>query len=491
MDDFELEFVDLGEDDDSVNIKKKRSIWKKILIVLGVIAGAAVVIYLGITIFFMNFFFVNTTINGQDFSLKSVGAVQDYMQVEIDKYTLEIKGKDGSSQSLTGSDIGLKLGEGTKIKEVLKGQKALLWPLSFNQKTDVEIGIDAAYDKQTLSNTAEELVQKYNSSVGEDAEPVSSKPKFKDDKFVPSEEEYGKRLESEAVQEAIQTAAGDYDQTIDLEAAKCYEKPQYTSESQEVIDACAELNEYLAVDIVYEMTGKDVTISKKDLSKWLKCDKELKVSVNKKKIEAYMKEFGKKYDTVGKSRTITTPTGKSVQVSGGTYGWVVNEAEEVKKLAASLEKKENIKREPTYKQTAASHDEADWGNTYAEVDLTQQRMWYISDGNVVFEAPVVTGLPTEARRTPTGVYDCLELKQGKVLKGDVQADGTREYETPVEYWMRVTWTGIGFHTATWQPTFGGERYKTNGSHGCINMSKPDSVTLYGLIKLGDPVIIHD
>ena len=50
--------------------------------------------------------------------------------------------------------------------------------------------------------------------------------------------------------------------------------------------------------------------------------------------------------------------------------------------------------------------------------------------------------------------------RNKTLRGDKKPDGTYEYETPVEYWMRVTWTGIGFHDAKWQTAFGGEIYKT-------------------------------
>ncbi|MBQ4361487.1 MAG: L,D-transpeptidase, partial [Lachnospiraceae bacterium] len=49
----------------------------------------------------------------------------------------------------------------------------------------------------------------------------------------------------------------------------------------------------------------------------------------------------------------------------------------------------------------------------------------------------------------------------------------------------------GFHTATWQPFFGGNRYTYAGSHGCINMSYSDSQALYGYIEVGDAVIIHE
>ena len=120
-----------------------------------------------------------------------------------------------------------------------------------------------------------------------------------------------------------------------------------------------------------------------------------------------MREFGSKYDTVGKTRSITTPTGKTAQVSGGTYGWSVDEDTETKNLINSIKNGEVAEREPAYKQKAASHGAQDWGSTYIEVDIAAQHMWYIVDGSVAMESDVVTGLPADGRDTPTGVYSIL------------------------------------------------------------------------------------
>ena len=73
----------------------------------------------------------------------------------------------------------------------------------------------------------------------------------------------------------------------------------------------------------------------------------------------------------------------------------------------------------------------------------------------------------------------------------MEGNGKREYETPVDYWARITWTGVGFHDATWQPAFGGQLYRQGyGSHGCINMPYNAVATFYGLISVGDPVVVH-
>ena len=43
------------------------------------------------------------------------------------------------------------------------------------------------------------------------------------------------------------------------------------------------------------------------------------------------------------------------------------------------------------------------------------------------------------------------------------------YSTEVKYWMPFV-CGQGLHDADWQTQFGGDVYKTKGSHGCIKFA---------------------
>ena len=53
---------------------------------------------------------------------------------------------------------------------------------------------------------------------------------------------------------------------------------------------------------------------------------------------------------------------------------------------------------------ANSYGVNDLGNTYIEVDLTEQYMWYYQDGNVIFESDIVSGLASDPKRkTPPGI----------------------------------------------------------------------------------------
>ena len=63
------------------------------------------------------------------------------------------------------------------------------------------------------------------------------------------------------------------------------------------------------------------------------------------------------------------------------------------------------------------------------------------------------------------------------------------YEIEVEYWMPFVY-GQGLHDADWQDVFGGELYKTKGSHGCINLPKEQAKIIYDTIEAGYPIIIY-
>ena len=129
-----------------------------------------------------------------------------------------------------------------------------------------------------------------------------------------------------------------------------------------------------------------------------------------------------------------------------------------------------------------------WGKTYIEVDISQQHMWLIQNGAVTFETDVVTGAPHMS--TPTGIFNVLEKRRDKTLRGKPLPNGKPSYLVPVKYWVRVTWSGIGFHDSSSRTAFGGEIYKSNGSHGCINMPPSKVPSFYSKVSVGTPILIH-
>lgn len=470
-----------------VKKQAKKSMGKKPWIIAGSIIGALVVIYLGIAAFFMSHFLVNTSINGKDFSGKTVADVEAYLKEQVADYELTILEQNNVSDVITGSEISLAYKENSRVQDALENQRQLLWLISLFSESDTDITIEVEYDDAAL----EENIQNLQAVTAEQVDPVAAHPEYDGNSFVVAEEKYGTTVDMETLTAKIKEHITEFDTTLDMMDEECYVMPAYTSDSPEVQAACDEMNEYLKASITYPM-DEDVVVDKDLISKWVTYDDDMKVTFNEDAVREWMREFGKKYDTLGTTRTITTPTGKTAEVSGGTYGWSVDEETETKNLINSIKNGEVAERAPAYKQTAASHGAQDWGSTYIEVDIAAQHMWYIVDGAVAMESDVVTGLPADGRDTPTGVYSILYTERDSTLKGETDPEtGKPSYETPVAFWMPFTWQGHGFHDATWQSSFGGSRYQTNGSHGCVNMPYDKAEQLFNMISAGTPVIVHN
>ena len=124
-----------------------------------------------------------------------------------------------------------------------------------------------------------------------------------------------------------------------------------------------------------------------------------------------------------------------------------------------------------------------------EVDLARQHVYYFRDGAVVWDAPCVTGNVSKNYTTPDGVYSIYSKERNRVLRGKM-VNGKPEYEQPVSYWMPFN-GGIGLHDANWRGSFGGSIYKTNGSHGCVNLPPSKVPALYDMVKVGTIVVCHN
>ncbi|MBQ3284617.1 MAG: L,D-transpeptidase family protein [Ruminococcus sp.] len=122
------------------------------------------------------------------------------------------------------------------------------------------------------------------------------------------------------------------------------------------------------------------------------------------------------------------------------------------------------------------------GDTYVEVSLSDQHMWYIVDGDVYLESDCVTGNYGSAD-TPKGYFSVNAKMSPCTLKGD-------DYTSYVTYWMPFIGGGWGLHDADWRSSFGGNIYKGNGSHGCVNLPPKIAKEMYAVIEVGTPVIVY-
>ncbi len=118
--------------------------------------------------------------------------------------------------------------------------------------------------------------------------------------------------------------------------------------------------------------------------------------------------------------------------------------------------------------------------TYVDVCIDTQTMVYYENGVPVLTSPVVTGSP--GRGTPRGVFQINSRIPGKYLTGPT-------WHVWVDRWMRFA-GNCGLHDAKWRKNFGGNIYKSNGSHGCVNLPHDIAVALYDRVGIGTVVIVH-
>lgn len=396
------------------------------------------------------------------------------------------------TETITGADIDMSYDSSSgQLENLLEAQDSWTWILRFFQEEEEDSSIDFGYDEELLQQAIDGLDCMDNTDA---VSPEDAYPEYDGTTYVIHEEIPGNEVDTEAARAIIEEYVAQAATELDLSAAGCYLAPSTTSASDDLTEYVALLDEYVPFSLTYTFSdGSTEVLDGATIFEWLTIEDDGSYTVDESSIAQWVSDLEDRHCTVGSERTFTSVDGNTYTVSGGTYGWSIDESEEILAIENMLETKESETRDPIWVSTAAVTDaegtEPDWGDTYIELNITNQHMYYVVDGEIAFEADVVTGTSGE-HDTPTGVYYISEMTEDKTLRGEQEDDGTYEYETFVNYWMRITWSGVGFHDATWRSEFGGEIYLTSGSHGCINMSLEDAETLYGMIEVGTPVVSH-
>ena len=465
--------------------KKKKH---KALRVTGMIA--AMVLVAGVSYYYTNHFFEGTTINGINSSNKTAYEVEQEIASKMADYSIEIKARDQEAQTITGSDIDYHYISSGEILNLLKEQKPYEWVKGFFEKTTYTAKEETAFDKTKLENEVKSLncAQKENQVAPENAY-VS----FNNYEFTIVPETAGSELKVKEAYQMISEAISSDDAEVDLGSnPDAYVTADITSDSADLQATVDAYNNFAKASITYTFGDETVTLDGNTIKDWLQFDEKGQLIQDdasfKQHIVDYVAQLAAAHDTVGTERQFQTTSGRTVSVYGSAYGWKIDQDGEVAQLTQEIQSGTQTTREPVYSMRANSYGVNDLGNTYIEVDLTEQYMWYYQDGNVIFESDIVSGLASDPeRKTPPGIFTLYYKKSPDVLRGTKKADGTYSYEQPVTYWMPFN-GGIGFHDADWQPYFGGDRYLTGGSHGCINMPPDKAGELYNIIQYNVPII---
>ncbi len=462
-----------------------------------------------------------TTINGTNVTGMTVEEVADSMVTAYDGSHVDLK--EGGEIVLSG-DLG-EFGYGFD-REALKGELTALFEGQKREpKALVKSLIDRASEKFDLgiyyrSRYEQDLPHSFNQAVfnakvnaaslsaeridSVDAAIVYDKEQ---ERFVIEPEVRGTHFEDAALQAYVKEQLdaltegdpddeGFYRTVIQFPEEIYTDPPQVTAQDQEIKDLCTAKNTFVGAKVTYVFGSKTQVLDYDKIMEMVDIDGP-NATLNEDKLREYVAALGRKYDTRYKDRKFRTTYGGEITISAGLneYGYTILEDQELKQLIKDIKSCKPVKREPIYLKTN------DYGNpyyysrdgvsditgTYVECNLSAQHLWFYKNGKLICESDFVSGdVVKKGRATQTGCFPLAYKESPSILRG---GEGSGAYETKVQFWMPF-YEGQGLHDATWRGAFGGNIYKGDGSHGCINLPYWAAETIYNNITAGVPLVIY-
>lgn len=476
------------------NNPKSKPKSRKALKIAGIAAAMVVVaagcVYGAGTYYFSNKFFVGTSINGLDCSMRTAAQVEDLIAEKVENYSIDVVTSDQGTETIDGNSIDYQYVPDGGVQKLLDQQNPFEWVKGFFKPSTYSAEENISFDENKLQ---EQLLSLKCAQEENQVAPENAYVAFQDGKFVIVPETQGSMLDETKAFQVLKDAVSQSQTEVDFSEKDVYQKAAVTQDDPSLASTLEECNNYTKASITYTFGEETEVLDANTIKDWLQFDENGQFVKNdeaiKQKITEFVAGLAQRHDTLGTDRTFTTTSGRTITIGGGEYGWQINQSEEVNQLFNEIITGQTVTREPLYSSRAAVYGESDIGSTYIEVDLSAQHMYYYQEGSLIFDSEFVSGNMSYAdRATPTGIYSLYYKRSPDVLRGKQLADGSYEYETPVTYWMPFC-GGVGFHDANWRSSFGGDIYLTNGSHGCINLPPAKAAELYNIIQTGVPIVM--
>ena len=428
-------------------------------------------------------FLPGTIVDGMDVTGKTASEVEDAIAEQLKGYTLTINGREELSESITGESVGLYAEFDDTLEKAVAAQKPMDWGKYRFGKAVNEVNTDALlhYSSEMLDEAVAGLSCMDRENMREPQDARISDYDSATGSYTIIKEDEGTELLEDKVKEAVASAIMSLSESVNLEEQGCYLSPAVTSGDEALKTACESMNRYVGAKITYRFGDRSETLSGNEIHNWLTVNG-TSVGVSETKAAEYVKNLASAYNTAYKPKTLKTSYGKNVTITTGSYGWKIDQTKETAALVGLIKNGEQTSREPEYSQKAASRSGNDYGNTYVEINLTAQHLYFYVDGKLLVQSDFVSGNAAKGWSTPAGAYALTYKQRNATLKG-------QGYATPVSYWMPFN-GGIGLHDANWRKTFGETIYKNKGSHGCINLPPAVAKTIYENISAGDPVLCY-
>lgn len=450
--------------------------------------------YCSLAIFFNGHCYPGTTLGGKDISLMSSSEIEAVLDEIASTYVVEVSG-DGLSFSVSASDAGASIESETIAQDILSENNSVLWPLGLLSTRDMTDHISIVTGGESgMADMVRAHVEEFNSTADPSSDAYISFDQS-ESSFVVVPEVYGNTVNADAVVESVDHAIRSLERTVAIGEEHLL-KPSVLSDDPQLLDACKSANLMASSRLEFLVSGTSVAkLDSATISGWVVLNADLSVSLDEAAVQSWVDSVAGQINTYGSTRVYTRPDGKVCSVSGGVYGWIVDNDSFRTSVVDYVSSGTVGTYEVPMKQTADSFQgvgKQDWGSRYVDVDLAEQHAVFYDNGAVIWESDIVSGKPDGEHDTPVGIYLLNSKESPSTLIGSmVPETGKPEYETEVDYWMPFVGNSVGFHDASWQSAFGGNRYAEGfGSHGCVNLPVEAASKLYSLLNVGDVVVVH-
>lgn len=455
--------------------RKKR---RRILLAAGVLLAVA---YTAVAIYFGLRFYSGTQFYGIDCSHKTPEEVKNEAADKLDEYVLEISERDGRTETISAQQIGLKFEGGESIDRMLKEQRSYIWPIMLLRDRTQVNSVAFSYDREQARQVVSSLACMDNVRW---VAPRDAYVGITDSGYEVVPEIMGTTIDPERMSQAVLAALDAGKLSLSLDEEKCYVDPGLYSDDEVLNHDASAMSELARANITFDFGDRQEVVDVSVIDGWIVKQEDGEFAIDEAKVAQYVEELAAKYDTFGLTRQFYTSIGTVETLTGGDYGWCMDQDATLTALLNALDEGYQGMMEPEYLYTAMSRDTNDIGYTYVEVCISQQRMWCYKDGELIVDTPVVTGNPNKDNGTPSGGVWAIDAKMRDYeLKGE-------GYTAPVDYWLPFN-DDVGIHDMQARTEFGGTIYLSNGSHGCVNTPYEQAQTIYNAVSIGTPVIVYE
>lgn len=477
----------------------KKSVKRGMLIFTGLLLLGGVA-YLVLALYYQNTFAINTWINGVYCTGESVETINSRLtEKETDAESLVVHGLeevDGKVQqrewSVSMQELHRTIDYSVNLKACKEEQNSWLWLTDRHIKqygVSPQIFVDETILKEWWDAIVESVYKEedYRIEYGEDVGYLLF-------------DGLHNRLDGEKAYNTIKEAVYQGEARVDLVEADCFYDVPFNAEQSNMQELWEKIDAFTGAGPFCDYGDGAVQIDRITMAAFLKKQEmprlplqetDGSLTIDREAVRLWVQEQAEQHDTYQKTWNFESTKGETVTVEGGTYGSSIDQSAETEWLTAYLQKLAEGKavetttlenpHVPVYTREAFHKSSADLGDTYIEVDMGNQQLYYYKDGELLLETAVVTGNMKRKMSAPEGV-NCVQNKQkNRVLRGP-------GYATPVKFWMPVK-GNIGIHDANWRTEFGEDIYLSNGSHGCINVPLEMMEKLYDMVEVGTPVVM--